>query len=134
MPISAVQQSDPVIHTYIYSSSYIIFHHGLSQETRYSSLCCTVGHHCTSIINVIVSTNPKLLIHPTSTYLGKITSCTVILMKHMVLKVGGCQICWHTIVPSIFLWFFFFGISAVSAEISPFFILNFVYLGFFSSW
>ena len=39
---------------YIYSLSYIIFHHGLSQETGYSSLCCTVGPHCLSILNVIV--------------------------------------------------------------------------------
>jgi len=43
VPISAVQKSDPVIHTYIhalsYILSYIIFHHVLSQETGYSSLC-----------------------------------------------------------------------------------------------
>ena len=30
-------------HTYIYSFSHIIFHHVLSQETGYSSLCYTVG-------------------------------------------------------------------------------------------
>ena len=28
------------------SFSHIIFHHGLSQETGCSSLCCTVGSHC----------------------------------------------------------------------------------------
>ena len=59
VPISAVQQNDPVIHTahthtnthththtphttHIYIFCYIIFHHGLSQEIRYSSLCYTV--------------------------------------------------------------------------------------------
>ena len=30
----------------MHSLSYIIFHHGLSQEIGYSSLCCTAGHHC----------------------------------------------------------------------------------------
>ena len=30
------------VYVYIYSFSYIIFHHGLSQETVYSSLCYTV--------------------------------------------------------------------------------------------
>lgn len=42
------------IYIYIYSLSYIIFHHGLSQETVYSSLCYTAGPHCLSILNVIV--------------------------------------------------------------------------------
>ena len=49
--ISAVQQSDSVIHTYIciyvhiyiYILFYILFHYGLSQDTEYSSLCYTVG-------------------------------------------------------------------------------------------
>ena len=54
--ISAVQQSDPVsqINTYFFP---ILFHYGLSQETRLSSLCYTVGHHCTDSdvhANVIV--------------------------------------------------------------------------------
>ena len=50
--ISVVQHSDPVIHTYIHvyiyiyiyihSFSNIMFHHVLSQETAYNSLCCTV--------------------------------------------------------------------------------------------
>ena len=52
--IFAVQPSDPVIHIYTHSFSHIIFHHGLPQETRYSSLCSTVGPHCLSIVNVIV--------------------------------------------------------------------------------
>ena len=74
VPISAVQQSDPVIHiymyiyvcvciyilvyTYMYTHThffpYIIFHHGLAQEIGYSSLCYTAGTHWLSILNVIV--------------------------------------------------------------------------------
>ena len=43
-----------------------------------------------------------------------------------------CQICWHIIVHSILLWFFFFFcISAVSAEISLFHFLVCLF-GFFS--
>ena len=34
--------------------SYVIFLYGLSQEIGYSSLCCTVGLSCLSILNVIV--------------------------------------------------------------------------------
>ena len=41
-------------YTYIHFFSYIIFHHGLSQETQYSSLCYTARSHCLSIPNVIV--------------------------------------------------------------------------------
>ena len=40
--------------SHTHSFSHIIFHHGLSQETGYSSLCCTVGPHCLSILNVII--------------------------------------------------------------------------------
>ena len=40
---------------YIYPFSHSIFHHGLSQETGYSSLCCAVGPHCLSILNGIPS-------------------------------------------------------------------------------
>ena len=40
-------------HTHIYLHiPFLIFHHGLSQETGYSSPCCTVGSHCLSILNV----------------------------------------------------------------------------------
>ena len=49
VPISDVQQSDPVIPTYT-SLSHIIFNHGISQEIRHSFLCCTVGPHCLSTI------------------------------------------------------------------------------------
>ena len=38
-------------HTFFF---YILFHHGLSQEIGYSSLCCTVGLDCLLILNVIV--------------------------------------------------------------------------------
>ena len=38
----------------IHSFSHIIFHHVLSQEIRYSSLCCSVRPHCLSILNGIV--------------------------------------------------------------------------------
>ena len=40
VPVSTVQQNDTVLF-------YILFHHGLSQEIRYCSLCPTVGcFHC----------------------------------------------------------------------------------------
>ena len=75
MPISARQQSDPVVcvsHTHtqthpyayihIHSISYIIFHRGLVQETGYSSLCFTAGPHCLSILKVILCTSePHIL-------------------------------------------------------------------------
>ena len=39
---------------YIHSFFNILFHYGLSQEIGYSSLRCTVGPCCLSILNVIV--------------------------------------------------------------------------------
>ena len=51
--ISAVQQSDSVIHIYTFFFN-ILFHYGLSQEIGYSSLCYTVAPCCLSILNVIV--------------------------------------------------------------------------------
>ena len=69
LPISAVQQSDPAIHTYTFFS-HILFHHVLSQETGHSSQCYTVGSHCLSILNVIVCIyHPKLPVHPTPYHL-----------------------------------------------------------------
>ena len=41
-------------YTYIHCFSPIIFHHVLSQETGYNSLCYVVGPHFLSIPNVIV--------------------------------------------------------------------------------
>ena len=37
------------------TQSYVIFHHGLSQETGYSSLTYIVRPHCLFTLNVIVS-------------------------------------------------------------------------------
>ena len=42
------------IYTYIHSFFNIIFHHGLSQEIGYSSLCYIVEYCCLSMLNVIV--------------------------------------------------------------------------------
>ena len=76
VPISAVQQRDPVVHTHTYtyvcvcvcvyiyiyiciythSLFYIIFPYGLSQETGSRSLCCTAGPHFLSIRNGSVCT------------------------------------------------------------------------------
>ena len=50
----------------IYSFSHIISHHVLSQKIGYSSLCCTVGPCCQSILNGIVCIyEPWLPVHPT---------------------------------------------------------------------
>ena len=40
-PFSAIQQCDPVAHTYIHSFSHVILHRAPSQVTRYSPLCYT---------------------------------------------------------------------------------------------
>ena len=53
VPIYAVEQSDPVIHTHTFP----FLHYPPSwstQEIGHSSLCCTVGPHCLSILNVRV--------------------------------------------------------------------------------
>ena len=49
--ISAIQQSDSVIH--IHTFFYILFHYGLYQDIEYSSLCYTGGPCCLSILHVI---------------------------------------------------------------------------------
>ena len=58
MLISAVQQSDSVIHThthiYIHILFYILFHYGLSQDIEHSSLCYTVGPCCLCILCMCV--------------------------------------------------------------------------------
>ena len=60
MPNSSVEQSDPATHTHTraHTHTYIYIHSffsyippSLSQETGYSSLCCTAGPHCPSILN-----------------------------------------------------------------------------------
>ena len=53
--IYAIQQSDSVIYCiHIYILFHILLHDGLSQDIEYSSLCCTVGLCCLSIMNIIV--------------------------------------------------------------------------------
>lgn len=39
---------------YMHSFSHAIFHHVLSQASEYSSLSCTAGPHCLSVLNTIV--------------------------------------------------------------------------------
>ena len=41
--VSSVQQRDSVIHIYIYTFFYILFHYKLLQDIQYSFLCYTVG-------------------------------------------------------------------------------------------
>ena len=67
--ISAVQQSDSVIHICILFL--ILFHYGLSQDIESSSLCYTVGPCCLSILYILVcicySQTPNLsLFYPSS--------------------------------------------------------------------
>ena len=57
---SKVTQSYIYIHYFLH----IIFYHVLSQETGYSSLCCTVGPHCLSILNTIVCIYQPQTPHP----------------------------------------------------------------------
>ena len=48
------------IYIYMYSFSHTIFHHVLSQEIGYSSLCCTVGPHRLSILSFLLQAIPTL--------------------------------------------------------------------------
>ena len=55
-------------YTYIYILFPALFHYGLSQDIEYSSLCCTVGPWCLSILCVLVCIcHPKHLIRPSPT-------------------------------------------------------------------
>ena len=49
MLISAIQQSDSVMHIDTFILFYILFCYGLSQDIEYSSLCYTVGPCCLSM-------------------------------------------------------------------------------------
>jgi len=69
--ISAVQQSDSVIPTFIHFC-HILFPCGLSLDFDYSSLCYTVGPCCLHI--QFASANPKLPIHPSCTPLPLATA------------------------------------------------------------
>ena len=54
--ISAVQQSDSVIHTCMYLDMlfHVLFHYGLSQDIEYSSLYYTVRSGCLPVLYIIV--------------------------------------------------------------------------------
>jgi len=72
--VSAVQQSDSVIHIYI------LFHYGLSEDIECSFLCCTVRPFC---LSQFASANPSLpttsLPHPhKSTFWGDEMFCILI--------------------------------------------------------
>ena len=54
LSISAVQQSDPVVHIYTFFSLIIILYHILSQVIGYNSLCCTAGPHRLSCVPVSI--------------------------------------------------------------------------------
>ena len=53
--ISAVEQSDSVLH--IYTLFHILFHYDLSQDIEYSSLCYTGGFPSGSVIKKISTCN-----------------------------------------------------------------------------
>ena len=46
---------------------HIPFHYGLSQNIEYSSLCYMLETYCLSVLYILVSANPELLIHPSPT-------------------------------------------------------------------
>ena len=56
--ISGIQQSDSVIHTYIYIYIYllfqILFHYRLLQDTEYRSLSYRLGPFCLSVLYKVV--------------------------------------------------------------------------------
>ena len=60
MPISAVR-AKWLSYTHTYIIFYIIFHYGLSQDIKYSSLCYTLRLGCLSIPNVIDIENRLVL-------------------------------------------------------------------------
>ena len=68
MLISAVQQSDLVIHMHSVLFR-VLFHSGLSQDVEYSSLWSTVGLVYPSYIEQFASANPKRPVLPSATTL-----------------------------------------------------------------
>ena len=50
--ISALQQSDSIIHVYKHFFHFL-FHYGSSQDIEHSSSCCTVGPCCSFILHII---------------------------------------------------------------------------------
>ena len=94
MLISAVQQSDSVIHIYI------LFHYGFSQDIEYGSLWYIVGTCCLYIVCIIVaSANPRLPVHPSLSYgfsLGGLVSLQGTLRRRECIflskKYGNCDL------------------------------------------
>ena len=74
MLISTVQQSDSVMHIYIYTIFHVLFHYGLSQDTEYSSLCYTVGPCLSSLYVIVCICSSQLHISPSPCPLGNHTS------------------------------------------------------------
>ena len=64
---------------YIYILFHILFHHRLSQNINYVSLCYTIGPCCLSILYIIVCVNPKLLIYPSPYQNVNLTGCLFLL-------------------------------------------------------
>ena len=58
----------------IYIHFHCLFHHGLSEDTEYSSPCYSVGLCCLSIRYILASATPKLSIPPSPTPPPFITS------------------------------------------------------------
>ena len=70
--MSAVEQSDSVIHKHMYILIFffILFHYSLLQDIEYSSLCYRVNPCCLSTLYVVVcSVNPILPMYPSSPFL-----------------------------------------------------------------
>ena len=53
-----------VTQLYMYILFHILFHYGLSEDIEYSSLCCTVGAYCLSILCIIVCICSSQTPHP----------------------------------------------------------------------
>ena len=97
-------------HTHIHSFSHIIFHHVSCQETGYSSLCCTAGPRCLSILNVIVCIyEPQTLRLPPS---PSSLATTSLLSIHIC---GSVSVLWI----GSFTPYFRFHIAVISYIICP---------------
>ena len=91
--ISAVQQSDSVIHTYVLF--HVLFHNGLSQYIEWSSLCSTVGPCCVSILYMKA---PFLWLHSVSVERTSWTSPLLFLVHGRV-----CIASWREAWPILLL-------------------------------
>ena len=67
VPISAIQQTDSVLHIYTFFFN-TLFHHGLSQEIGYSSLCYTVGTCFLDILSFLSISDMATLSYVVSQY------------------------------------------------------------------